>query len=128
MKTSQHLKKLAIEIVKSDSIMSASESDHTIHVEKILADIKNALLNNRYYTRVEKVSSTGMSRTIKIAWIKNNELYYAPDYVYKLAGCDKNCRMSGCGFDALFEAQYRLFGSLAPKLDYRKSLTRYRTM
>ncbi len=91
----------------------------------VLSDVKDSLLNDRYYTGVDSVSASGMSRTISIKFIKNNRLYSVPDYVYKMAGCDKNQRISGCGMDMLFAAQYNLFQTLCPNHRYQSKMSRY---
>ena len=93
-----------------------------------LNDIKKALLTERYYTRVEAVSKSGMSRTIAIAFIENNRLRHAQDWVYKLAGCDSNRRISGCGMDMLFAAQYNLFAKLCRKMPYQTKMKRYNSL
>lgn len=92
---------------------------------KELMDIKRALLDGRLYLGVESVSKSGMSRIIKIRYIKNNRLYGCSDLIYELAGCDKNNRISGCGMDMLFAAQYDLFMVLCPNHRYQESMKRY---
>ena len=95
---------------------------------KELKAIRKALLSGRYYTCVEKVSSSGMSRTIKIAYIADNKLHGVGDDIYKLAGCDKNHRISGCGMDMLFAAQYKLFKALCPDRRYQSDMKQYNSL
>ena len=90
-----------------------------------LTHLKDAILNGNYYTRVDKVSPSGMSRTIEIGYIRKNKLFKVDDFVYKLAGCDKNQRISGCGMDMLFAAQYNLFQKLCPNMRYQDKMKQY---
>ena len=92
---------------------------------KSLLRLKKAILNGRLYLGVTSVSKSGMSRTIKIAFIENNKLVGVSDFIYQLAGCDKNRRISGCGMDMLFAAQYNLFQCLCPKMEYQSKMPRY---
>jgi len=78
-----------------------------------LTRIKNALLKGRFYCGVDSVSKSGMSRKIRLAYIYKNKLRTITDsFILGLAGCDKNGRISGCGMDMLFHAQYTLFQNL----------------
>lgn len=95
---------------------------------KELKAVRKALLNGRYYTGVESVSSSGMSRVIKIGYIDNNQLHFVTDDIYSLAGCDKNHRISGCGMDMLFHAQYNLFQALCPNMRYQDKMKRYNSL
>jgi hypothetical protein len=107
------------------------EEDRDRWVESNLQELKavrKALLNGRYYTGVESVSSSGMSRVIKIKYIDNNKLHGVSDEIYKLAGCDKNHRIGGCGMDMLFHAQYNLFQVLCPNMRYQDKMTRYNSL
>jgi hypothetical protein len=122
MKPTKHIEKLAAEICKADPY---ADLNWTI---KHLTNFAEALVKGRYYTAVESVSRSGMSRTIAIAIIKNNELHGAPGFIYKLAGCDKNRRISGCGMDMLFAAQYNLFRALCPGKRYQDSMKRYNSL
>ena len=96
---------------------------------KELTQIKNALLKGRYYTGVQTVSKSGMSRTIKLAYIYNNKLKTINDpLLLELAGVDKNGRIGGCGMDMLFHAQYNLFINLHrthKEAHYQKRMARY---
>lgn len=118
----KYLVELAEKIAKDDIYISAE------YAYSVLLEVRKALLKGRYYTGVESVSKSGMSRVIAIRWIKDNELYYAPDFIYKLAGCDRNNRIGGCGMDMLFAAQYNLFQSLCPRHRYQDSMQRYRSL
>lgn len=93
-----------------------------------LKAVRKALLNGRYYTDVCSVSSSGMSRVIKIAYIDNNKLHGVTEQIYRLAGCDKNHRISGCGMDMLFHAQYNLFQALCPNMRYQDKMKRYNSL
>ena len=87
--------------------------------------IRKALLNGRFYMGVESVSASGMSRIIKIKFIDDNELHGVTGSIYRLAGCDKNRRISGCGMDMLFHAQYNLFQAICPDKTYQRDMKRY---
>ena len=121
MKTTKRIKALAAEISKNNRY------DSIEYIERELTDLKNALLKGRYYTGVDSVARSGMSRVISIGWIKDNHFKRAPHFVYKLAGCDVNRRISGCGMDMLFAAQYNLFTQLcdSKRLPYQKHMERY---
>lgn len=129
----KHLIKLAEEQFKADlkryNWMKESDKDHWVESNlQELKAVRKALLNGRYYTGVESVSASGMSRVIKIAYIDNNKLHGVTDEIYKLAGCDKNHRISGCGMDMLFAAQYKLFRALCPNMRYQDKMKQYRRM
>lgn len=94
---------------------------------KELIEVKQALLDGRYYTFVESVTKSGMSRIIKIGYIANNKWQGVSDEIYKLAGCDKNRRISGCGMDMLFAAQYNLWNALCKELPYQQ-MPRYNSI
>ena len=129
----KHLVELATAQFKADlkryDWMKESDVDQWVESNlKALKAVRKALLNGRYYTGVESVSSSGMSRVIKIAYIDNNKLHGVPDEIYKLAGCDKNHRISGCGMDMLFHAQYNLFRVLCPNMRYQDKMERYNSL
>ena len=133
MKTTKHIIKLAAAIAKKDIKESTYYSDSdldwlTENNAKHFTEVKEALLNGRYYTGVEKVSSSGMSRIIKIKYIKNNKLHGVSMDIYDMAGCDKNQRISGCGMDMLFAAQYNLFQTLCPNLRYQDKMEQYNNL
>lgn len=133
MKTTKHIIKLATEIAKNDIKQSSyyTEKDLKWLIEtnvKDLTEVKEALLKGRYYTCVTSVSSSGMSRTIKIKYIKNNKLHRVSNDIYKIAGCDKNQRIQGCGMDMLFHAQYNIFRTLCPNMDYSKKMKQYNNL
>lgn len=119
MKANKHIKTLAAQIVKADQYAS---QDYT---EQKLNDFREALLKGRFYVGVESVARSGMSRTLKLAIIKNNQLIHAPSYIYKMAGCNKNGVISGCGMDMCFAAQYHLFAALCPGLKYQDKMPHY---
>lgn len=123
------LKQLAAEQVKQDSkqydFIANNQETWIESQEKHLKEVKEALLKGRLYLGVESVSKSGMSRTIKIKYIKDNKLHGVGDLIYKIAGCDKNRRIKGCGMDMLFAAQYNLFVTLCPRLRYQDKMPRY---
>ncbi len=90
-----------------------------------LQSVRKALLKGHIYLMVESVSKSGMSRTIKIKYIENNKLFGVSDFIYTLAGCDKNNRIHGCGMDMLFLSQYNLFCEICGDKDYTKDMPRY---
>ena len=123
------LKQLATEQVTQDAkqydFIANNLEDWIKTYEKELKEVKQALLKGRLYLGVESVSASGMSRIIKIKYIKDNQLHGVSDLIYKLAGCDKNRRIKGCGMDMLFSAQYNLFVTLCPKMRYQDKMSRY---
>jgi len=119
MKANKHIETLAANICKADCY-----ADHGYTVQKLI-DFRGALLKGRFYIGVESVVRSGMSRKLKIAIIKTNTLIHAPDYIYKMAGCNKNGVISGCGMDMCFAAQYNLFHALCPGLRYKDKMPRY---
>lgn len=123
------LKQIAIEQHKKDakqySWMEEGDQQWISSNLEELQNVKNAILKGRLYLGVDSVSSSGMSRTIVIKYIKNNHLHAVSDLIYQLAGCDKNRRIRGCGMDMLFAAQYNLFVTLCPRLRYQDRMPRY---
>jgi len=122
-KTDKHLIKIADKIAKDGYCTSSG------WIYNELVNIKQALLNGRFYVGVVKASQSGMSRTIKMAYIKNNTLYaIRHPKILKLAGCNKDGRISGCGMDMLFAAQKNLFHSLHKnykQAHYQRRMKRY---
>lgn len=127
------LKELAVKITKEDqkeySFITEDNFDSWVedNLKELLA-VREALLQGRYYTRVDSVSKSGMSRTIVIKYIKDNKLHGVSDFIYKLAGCDKNHRIGGCGMDMLFQAKYNLFVTLCPNHKYKKPMPSYNNL
>lgn len=103
----------------------SSRSDYVQDNARNLTHLKDAILSGRYYTRVSKVSPSGMSLTIEIGYIRKNKLFKVDNFVYKLAGCDKNQRIGGCGMDMLFAAQYNLFQEVCPTMRYQEKMKQY---
>ena len=129
----KNINKLAEQQFKDDlkkyDWMKEGDSEQWIKSNKNhLIDVRQALLKGRFYMGVESVSASGMSRVIKIAYIKNNELCGVSDDVYKLAGCDKNQRIRGCGMDMLFSAQYNLFQTLCADKRYQSDMPQYKSL
>ena len=116
---------------EKERIAEYTESTAKLYREQ-LTHIKNALTGGRYYTRVETVSKSGMSRTIAIAYTYRNRLIHICDkLILELAGVDKNGRIGGCGMDMLFAAQYNLFISLhgnRNRAHYQKRMARYNSL
>jgi 5'-3' exonuclease len=118
MKKTKHIlklaEKLAKENIKDSNLFTDKDLNWLVDSYAIeLTRIKNSMLKGTFYAGVISVSSTGMSRKIRIAYIYKNQLYKIRDARYlALAGCDKNGRISGCGMDMLYHAQYTLFQNL----------------
>jgi hypothetical protein len=134
MKTTKHIKKLAFAMAKEDVKKSNYWTDKDIDKltewnAETLTKIKNALLNGRFYAGVKSVSNSGMSRIITLAYIHKNKLYKITDEkILSLAGCNKDGRISGCGMDMLFQAQYTLFNNLHKtykQAHYQKRMRQY---
>ena len=92
---------------------SMSDTDYIGYYYSELLRIKNALLKGNFYAGVKSVSRSGMSRIIKLGYTYKNKLISIRDpKILALACCDKNGKISGCGMDMLFHAQYTLFHNL----------------
>lgn len=134
MKAPKHLKAIAKDMTDKDmkrySWMNADNRETwEQHNLQALLDLRNALLKGRLYYRVASVSRSGMSRTLEIAYIKDNRLVSVQDEnLLKLAGCSKDGRINGCGMDMIFHSQYTLFQNLCPNLRYQEKMPRYNTM
>ena len=118
---------------KNDSYTKENDREWMVDAKaNQLNNIKEALLKGRFYVGVNTVSSSGMSRTLSLAYIKNNQLVHITDpEILKLAGCDKNGRISGCGMDMCFHAQYTLFQNLHSnykQAHYQKRMADYRSL
>lgn len=123
-----HMQAIAEANFKRDSkvysfITEANKQDYIDSDFVHMVNVLEALCSGNMYLGVQSVAKSGMSRIIKIAYIKDNKLHNVNDFIYRLAGCDKNHRISGCGMDMLFAAQYNLFKSLTDKRyqDHMKS-------
>lgn len=143
MPITKHIQNLAqgianerIKDFKKKGIYSATDEqykeDNINYYQNELTRLKNALINGKYYTGVKSVSSSGMSRTITIAYIYKNKLFTIRDkYILDLAGVNKNGRIGGCGMDMLFHAQYTLFNNLHnsyKRAHYQKRMSNYNTI
>lgn len=137
MKTTKHIKKLSQAIAKQEIKESNFWKDKDLNQltdwkVKELTRIKNALLKGRFYAGVKSVSNSGMSRKIELAYIYNNKLFKIRDKeVLSLAGVSKNGRISGCGMDMLFHAQYTLFQNLHrtyKQAHYQKRMLNYNNL
>ena len=129
----QHIEAIATDIVKTDLkkydwMKKENFAEYVKYELTELLAVREALLTGTYYTCVDSVAKSGMSRTIRIKYIKDNVLHNVTDAVYRLAGCDKNRRISGCGMDMLFHAQYNLFVQLCPDLRYQSDMQRYNSL
>ena len=131
MTTTKHIKKLAKELHEKDKQRKKYPNSEEFFVE-ILTELKDALLKGRYYTGIKTVSITGMSRRIGIYYIKNNQLRRVlHPLILKLAGCNKDGWITGCGEDMLHATQYNLFISLHEsykKANYQKRMSRYNSI
>lgn len=130
MKPTKHLIELANKQFDQDlkTMEWLTENDRDRVVAEFANELnewKKALLHGRFYCRVISVSKSGMSRRIELAYMKNNKLTHASSDILKLAGCTKDGRISGCGMDMLFAAQYALFCALCPKMRYQDKMKRY---
>ena len=137
MKTTKHIINLANALVSEDLKNSNywKEEDRTQLTKwksEELTRIKNALLKGKFYAGVESVSKSGMSRTIKLAYIYKNKLHTIRDTeILSLAGVSANGRISGCGMDMLFHAQYTLFQNLHKsykQAHYQKRMAKYNNL
>jgi len=154
MKTTKHIIKLAKKFAELSlkehlnlyrkHIKHAYEKENTNEAKKRyynesvkhysiqLNRIKNALLKGKFYCGVESVSKSGMTRKVKLAYIFKNKLWFINDYqILALACVNKNNKISGCGMDMLFHAQYSLFHALhanRKQANYQKRLTNYHTL
>ncbi|MBL4590771.1 MAG: hypothetical protein JKY96_02305 [Phycisphaerales bacterium] len=111
MSRTKHIQKLAQKLL--------GEGSYTDSLEKELVDVAHALKAGKYYTRVDSVARSGVSRIISIGYIKGGKLRCVSAHVYKLAGTDKNQRITGCGMDILFSAQNNLWRRLFPGTRYQ---------
>jgi len=137
MKTTKHIKNLAQglanEDIKNSNYWTEQDKPQLTkwRIEE-LTRIKNALINGRFYAGVESVSQSGMSRIIKLAYIYKNKLHKITDSeTLSLAGVSKNGRISGCGMDMLFQAQYTLFQNLHrtyKQAHYQKRMPNYNNL
>lgn len=134
MKTTKHINKLANTLVSEDIKNSNywTEKDRPNLIKwksEELNRIKNALLKGKFYAGVESVAKSGMSRVIKLAYIYKNKLHTIRDTeILSLAGVSASGRISGCGMDMLFHAQYTLFHNLHKsykQAHYQKRMLRY---
>ena len=90
--------------------------------------ILKAMKSGRFYAGVESVSRSGMSRKIKLGYVIKNKLFHIQNpLILALAGVDKNGRISGCGMDMLYHAQYCLFHALHKSYKQAKYQTRMKT-
>ena len=137
-KLKEHLKFYANWIPTSFDQQNTTEAkdqyfkDYFKHYQTELTQIKNALLNGRFYAGVVSVSRSGMSRKIKLAYLYKNKLIKITDpEILKLAGANSKGSISGCGMDMLFNAQYTLFHNLHTsykKAHYQKRMKRYKEL
>jgi len=137
MKTTKHIKNLADglanEDIKNSNYWTEKDKPQLTkwRIEE-LTRIKNALINGKFYAGVESVSASGMSRIIKLAYIYKNKLHTIRDEeILSLAGVSKNGRISGCGMDMLFQAQYNLFQNLHKsykQAHYQKRMANYNNL
>ena len=151
MKSTKHLEKLATMIAGKETkehlefyrlhLSHAYEKEQTPertqeffnrkkrYILQELTRIKKALYKGNFYMRVDSVSKSGMSRKIQFAYTYKNKIVSVSNkHILKLAGCAKDGRISGCGMDMLFHAQYTLFINLHSsykKANYSKNMNQY---
>ena len=137
MKTTKHIINLANglvseELKKSNYWTEKDRPQLTKWKSEELTRIKNALLKGTFYAGVESVSKSGMSRTIKLAYIYKNKLHKIGDKeILSLAGVSASGRIGGCGMDMLFHAQYTLFQNLHKsykQAHYQKRMPQYNSL
>ena len=126
--TTKHILALAEKLHAKD----AKECSYPISAESyahILENIKRAMLSGNFYIGVFKVSHSGMSRTLAMGYMHGGKLWAINDpHILKLAGCDRNGRIGGCGMDMLFHAQHTLFHNLHANYKqarYQKRMAQY---
>ena len=90
---------------------------------RLLPAVKRALKSNKIWATVHTVSKSGMSRTISLYMVHKGEIVCLDWSFGKIYGDsitkDREVRISGCGMDMLFEANYRLFNACCPGAKYR---------
>lgn len=130
-----YLVKLAIDSCNHyDRSVRGSNYVKTNPITAVDSDCRNldmwrkSLLKGQVYFRVDSVASSGMSRTLSIYTVdKGSIVVVNDDFLYKLAGCDKNGRIGGCGMDMTFASWHHMVSNLLPNHDYRK-LPRHHTL
>ena len=96
-----------------------------------LTRIKNALLNGKFYCKVNSVSRSGMSRDVTLAYIYKGRLRTINEKEILELATIRNNKIGGCGMDMLFHAQYSLFNSLFrtyKEAHYQKRMKAYNTI
>jgi hypothetical protein len=128
MEKNKHIYKLAKSMSNSRSKYLDNDNYIGYYYSELLR-IKNALLKGNFYAGVQSVSKSGMSRVIKLGYIYKNKFRSINDpQILALACCDRNGRISGCGMDMLFHAQYTLFNNLHSsykRANYSTRMKRY---
>ncbi|MGD9156942.1 MAG: hypothetical protein PVG39_00920 [Desulfobacteraceae bacterium] len=109
--------------------MNEYQADEALHLWE---PVKRALKKNEIYARVNRVSRSGMYRTISLYIVHKGRikcLNYAFGKIFgdRFSFKTYEVGISGCGMDMLFEANYRLFRALCPKSHYQ-SYCRYREL
>lgn len=112
----------------SEAILDEYETRSKTQAADYLAHLATALETGNYYTRVDTVARSGLSRTIRIATIMDGVIREAPMYVYKLAGCNNKKRIEGCGMDMLFAAQYSLWCATHKDSEPYQRMPRYKEL
>lgn len=138
MKTTKHIDKLANKIAIpfyfSNETKEEKEETKKQRVKYIRAEltrIKNALLNGKFYCKVNSVSRSGMSRDVTLAYIYKGRLRTINEKEILDLATIRNNKINGCGMDMLFHAQYSLFNSLFrtyKEAHYQKRMKPYNTI
>tara|TARA_E500000305_G_scaffold38959_1_gene29826 strand:- start:743 stop:1162 length:420 start_codon:yes stop_codon:yes gene_type:complete len=135
MKTTKHIDKLAHKIAipfyfagETKEEKEETKKQRINYIKNELTRIKNALLNDKFYCRVNSVSRSGMSRNVTLAYIYKGRLRTINEKEILNLATIRNNKIGGCGMDMLFHAQYSLFNSLFrtyKQAHYQKRMKRY---
>ena len=135
MKTTKHIDKLANKIAipfyfhdETKEEKEETKKQRVNYIRAELTRIKNALLNGKFYCKVNSVSRNGMSRNVTLAYIYKGKLRTINEKEILNLATIRNNKIGGCGMDMLFHAQYSLFNSLFrtyKEAHYQKRMKRY---
>tara|TARA_R100000781_G_C4008503_1_gene102832 strand:+ start:113 stop:568 length:456 start_codon:yes stop_codon:yes gene_type:complete len=138
METTKHIDKLANKIAipfyfhnETKEEKEETKKQRVKYIRAELTRIKNALLNGKFYCKVNSVSRSGMSRNVTLAYIYKGKLRTINEKEILELATIKNNKIGGCGMDMLFHAQYSLFNSLFrtyKEAHYQKRMKAYNTI
>jgi len=116
----------AIHLLLSRKNYQCQSENRVVWLTKELQLVRLSLLRGRFYASVVKRSRSGMSKTLKIAYVYRNEIHLIldPD-ILRLAGMSKKGSISGSGLCLRYAAQYNLFLSVCPDKDYTKFMPHF---